>query len=189
MPAFGLIVGLWLSDEGFKLRQQFSGHRRSQIVMAVAVTCVVVIVLNAVGLRRFSWRWPSSTTPSFVHALADTGQWSAIGIWLATFVVAVPVTEEVVFRFGLLRLLQVLSGSSRLAALGSSILFGAAHLLRSSLTQFDITNALWLVLGSLVLARIALRRPGGLVLCVTAHVVLNALETAILIVVVLFPTS
>jgi membrane protease YdiL (CAAX protease family) len=189
LPAFGIIGTLWFSSRGAELRRQFSGHTRSQIVITIGATCVAAVLLNALGLRTFSWRWPSSTTPAFVQTLTDTRQWAALGIWLATLIITVPVTEEVVFRFGVLRSLLVVGDSSYAATIGSSILFGAAHLVRSSLTQVDLVNALWLSLGSLVLAHIALRRPGGLAICVTAHVTLNALEAAILILILVFPVS
>jgi membrane protease YdiL (CAAX protease family) len=144
----------------------------------------VSFALNAVNLWPFTWRWAGDPSAAYIGALVENHSWLAIGIWAGIVAVITPIIEEVVFRFGVLRVVARYTRSPWMGILGSSLLFGVAHLGYWPIWYPDLqhlVNASWLVVFSVLLGWVTLRRQGNITLAIAVHSARNTLELGLLI--------
>lgn len=171
-----LVVIIAAAARGAVLRRALTEYRGGFIAITVITTHVLSLALNAFGLWIFTWRLPTTGGALYARALVASEQWASLVIWVLGIVVMVPLIEEVVFRYGVLRYALAVTGSRSLAVLTSSAAFALGHLILTPIRSTDIHTAAWLFAGSLVLGSIALRAHGGLSLCLAAHSTRNATE-------------
>lgn len=156
-----------------------------EIAKFIGLACAVSFALNALNLWPFTWRWAGDPSAQYLRALVENHDWLAIAIWAGLVTVITPIIEEVVFRFGILRALARYTRSPWIGILGSSLLFGIAHLGYWPIWQPDrphLVNASWLVAFSVLLGWLTLRRQGNITPAIVIHSARNALELGLLIV-------
>jgi membrane protease YdiL (CAAX protease family) len=98
--------------------------------------------------------------------------------------VLIPIAEEVVFRFLLLRSLVTLSGSPTVANVGSALVFSTVHLGPSRLgngSAQELLNGFWLFCGSLLLGRLVFASNGRIVTAIVLHSARNFIEAGLLL--------
>ena len=152
-------------------------------------TAVCSLLLAIVRLWPWTWQWPPHNALHLADALITGHQYSGILLWALATTAMIPMLEEMVFRFGVLRLFAEIAGSPSVGVIVSSALFGAAHLggsLRPD--QPHLTNALWLFLASLLLGWITVRKGGQLGPAMVAHASRNIVEFGMLFLALRTPT-
>jgi hypothetical protein len=172
------LIGLAFARKRSSLRSSLRLLSAQTVALVLLITLVVSLGLNAFELWPFTWRWRESGVHQFATTLVESGQITTIVLWSFSSMLLRPFIEEAVFRFGVLRVLQALSGSSTVAVAGSALAFGVAHL-GSPFWRPDtphLLNAFWLFLASVWLGAVTARCSGNLVASITAHVTRNSLE-------------
>lgn len=184
LPAFLLALALIRYSRRGELRQSILGLSLPTACATVALTFLVSAGLNAANLWPFTWRWAGDNTLAYAKVLGMNDHGWAFTLWGITGVLITPLTEEVVFRFGLLRSLRSVARSDAVGILGSSILFAAGHLgyaLSSPPDTAHLVNATWMLLFSTVLGVWVVRHEGKIAVPVVAHATRNALEWALIV--------
>ena len=155
--------------------------RSRTVTSYLALTFLISMVLNATALWPFSWRWESGGSAAHMHVLMQHDR-SAIVLWAISGIVLIPILEESIFRFWMLREIARRTRSYTVAVVGSSLLFAALHL-GSPVYPPDrahMVNAGWLFAFSLLVGTITVRRRGNFAPVLAMHVGRNALEFATL---------
>jgi len=140
------------------------------------ITLFVSVLLDVTTFWPFSWRGQTSTI--WYQVLLDTRQYGGLLSFAVTTSFIIPLIEECVFRFTLLRLIANISGATWVGIVVSSILFGVGHLGRIDFWRADsihLLNATWLTVFSICLGWIAVFRR-NLTVPIAAHVSRNVLE-------------
>jgi membrane protease YdiL (CAAX protease family) len=183
LPAFACVLWLALRPGGGALWRSLRPATLRETVRGIGLTLLLSVALNALNLWPFSWRWHEDTAATYLGAFLTVNDWLLIAIWAALFIVVTPVVEESVFRFGILRSLLRHTRSTRAAVLGSSLLFGLAHLGYLPLPDLQhAVNACWLFLFSLLLGWLTIQRAGNISIALIAHAARNAVELTLLLV-------
>lgn len=124
-----LLLPLLVAQDSRPLRDALTVPAGRRI--AIASIFGLLVLLSTAGdtfrLWPFSWRSNPSAI-EFAQALAAGPQIGALVLWSTIHGLLTPLIEEVVFRFGLLRLVLAKSNSRILAVAASAVVFGAAHL-------------------------------------------------------------
>lgn len=150
-----------------------------------AVACVVTIIgsvmLNNLGAWPFAWRSPDDPARVFVAALLAGRQWGALTLWLLFAAIVAPFIEEVVFRFGVLQSVSMLSKSPALGVVASAALFGIGHLDVLPPTHRGLVQGLQATALGLVLGLVTVKRRGNVTLSLAVHAARNGLEALLLL--------
>lgn len=177
--AWLLLASLLSGDESYRdaFRTRFRTVGAYLLLIAIAS-----VVLNASALWPFSWRWESNGTAAYMQLLIKHDKPAAIALWAVAGIVLIPVIEESVFRFWLLRALARVTRSLPAAVIGSSLCFATLHLGNplSSPDRAHIVNATWLFAFSILIGTITVRSRGNIAPALAMHVGRNALEFATL---------
>lgn len=177
-PLVLILVAVARSDSTVTEALRF---RIGKTIKVASIVVLLSILLNAVGLWQFTWRWTS--TPDVAYALLAHSKWLAIAMWGVTGVILVPLIEETIFRFGVLRVVWSLTGSRVASVVMSAVLFTAGHwgTIGEHPNGFRMANMIWLFFGSVLVGGLTLRDKGNLSLALTAHATRNAIEFATLL--------
>lgn len=100
--------------------------RTRSFAITVLLAAALALVLNATDIWPFAWRWQYDSNVGLVQALLTSAHTAALVYWLLLYSVGVPILEEVVFRFGLLRTVEHLTGSAPAAGVRGSRLRNAS---------------------------------------------------------------
>lgn len=145
-------------------------------------TAFISLLLAIVGLWPWTWQWPPYNGLNLGHALLTGRQFLGLAIWGFATVGLIPLLEETLFRFGMLRFFGSVSGSAAFGVLASSVLFAGAHLGGMGIPdRAHSTNALWLFFASLAVGSITLQNGGRLGPAIAAHTARNAIEFSMLL--------
>jgi len=188
LPACMLLVLAWSFRREGTLREALRPRNWSMLRSLLLATVGVSVLLNALGAWPYSWRWSSNTTADFAGTLIRNGSWAPLLIWLILHVLVTPILEEVVFRFGVLRVVERKTGSAKAGIAVSSLLFGAAHLGYWPVWRTDqqhLVNSVWLTGFSLLLGWLTVKHDGNLTLAIAAHATRNGVELSMLVVSIL----
>ena len=162
----------WLARLGLR---ELRGLQDLAIGVSVSVSCSWV--LDLWGLWPWHWRLDPEPNLRFIGALLAGRSILAFGIWVIASGVLLPVLEEVIFRFGLVQIIQRHSGSSHTGVLGSAVLFALAHIgVGVVWSAGNLRNALWALLFGTVLGYTVVKDPTRLSLAVGAHCGRSLLE-------------
>jgi membrane protease YdiL (CAAX protease family) len=119
---FGLGLVVWL------IRSRPNGQLRAALRLESARWLSVAIFLTLVTSALLSGFKQYGGSVVWVRALAESGHWQALVVWVMVSAGASPLIEEVIFRFGLLQSLRRWSCSLALSVVLSAVVFGAFHL-------------------------------------------------------------
>lgn len=184
LPVFAIILASLIRYTDGPLRAALELGRLSP-AFAVAVGVVLLsLLLNNTSLWPLTWRSPDNAIVSHVAALYLHGHWFAISILAVRLVVLTPVIEEVFFRVGLLQGIYTSTGSRAAAITVSSLAFGIAHLGHWPFWNSDrivLVNAFWLLIFSVAIGHITLKRKGRIITALVAHGARNAVELGTLL--------
>lgn len=153
---------------------------------AAILTVVLSLVLNTTGLWPFSWRWATSSTGPTARVLLQAGQVGSLVLWTVVSVAVIPLTEECIFRFGLLRALSAATRSSAAGVVLTAAIFAIGHLGYLPSGQLDsqhVNGAVWAFVMSLILGWITVSRNGEIRTAAAVHATRNALELTVLMLV------
>jgi hypothetical protein len=174
---------VWRRRSG-SLRTALYAPSIRSLIITVLLTTALALVLNATEIWPFAWRWQYESNIGLVQALLTPAHTAALLYWLLLYSAGVPILEEVVFRFGLLRTLEHFTRSARVAAGVSAVAFGMLHLGYPpwSPDVGHMWNAMAVALFGLALAALVIKQGGKISLAIVAHVTLNAVSQAMLLV-------
>lgn len=152
------------------------------LVVVLVFTTVISLLLNALSLWPFTWRWGNSGVAQYMGLLVEQKRTAAIILWALNGTLLVPIIEETIFRFWLLRLLTRWSNSPLFAIGASSLLFALLHLGNPFALpdRFHLTNAAWLFSFSLLAGHMTVRSKGSIGPALAMHCGRNTLELATL---------
>lgn len=187
IPGFILLVLLWFLCPSGRLRQSLRLPRVRTAVFAVIATFVLSNVASSLNLWPFAWRWLGDTTAVYASTLLESRQWLAISLWLLVSVIVVPVIEEIVFRFGILRAVRSATGSDFASVFVSAFLFGLGHVgfvTTLSLTERQIVDVAGAFVFGLILGLITVQKNGDVGLPIVVHSVRNLTEIGMLFIAV-----
>jgi hypothetical protein len=87
-------------------------HRpRLLLLLSIALaTAISSLLLNGTGVWPFAWRWEFDSNVALVRALITGRHIIALVYWLGLYGLGVPILEEVIFRFGILRIVRNWTG-------------------------------------------------------------------------------
>lgn len=136
------------------------------------------ILLDFAEVWPFAWKWRVADSVRFASSLVIAGKSRLLMLQLFVFGLLAPVVEELVFRYGLLRVLWHASRRSAVAVVGSSFVFGLAHWGPSWAATI---NAAWVGMFGVFVGWLAVRRPRSLTLPIVAHATRNLLELGMLL--------
>jgi membrane protease YdiL (CAAX protease family) len=186
VPSIPAAVGLLLF-----LKNATAGPLRSAITCEGRTTILWIFVLgfggfllmDHIGLAPFSWRGSDNSSIYYLNILFRSN--AVLGIAAAEIHsdIIVPVIEEIVFRFGVLRWAQSRTGSIPAAVLLSALAFGAAHIDPGSVNPFGLayqTTVTGLVYGILVILR-----GGSIAGAIALHASRNVAEFVTMLAVIL----
>lgn len=139
---------------------------------------VVSVLLSLTSLWPFSFASPLSNSREIASIIVHHRQVGAGLLWLAVATMVVPLLEEILYRFGLLNLLEHFTGSAKVAVVGSSILFGLAHL--SFVDPLGRRTAVFATLMGLISALLARKSGGNLTCSIAIHCGRNSIELFLL---------
>ena len=150
-------------------------------LVPAGTTATVSLILAALQVWPWTWQWPPHVTLRIITASLAGSQFAGIAIWVFATAVAIPILEEIVFRFGVLELIRGVTGSTTLAVSGSAGLFALGHL-GGTLhpDRAHVVNAAWLLVAGLLLGSITVRNRGHLGPAIAAHIARNTLELSTL---------
>lgn len=142
------------------------------------VSAIVSAVLSYASIWPWSFASPLSHSREISSFIVNYHQSAAGLVWVIVATLMVPLLEEVLYRFGLLRWLEHLTGSALVAVAGSSIVFGAAHF--SFVDPFGRRNAIFTCLMGLASSLLVKRTGGNLTCAVAIHSGRNMMEVFLL---------
>jgi membrane protease YdiL (CAAX protease family) len=176
-----IILSLLRLPQGSELRESLKRLTRHDVMAFGLTTAFVSFVLALLQLWPWTWQWPPHSALRLASALTKGRQWLGLLVWALATVVLIPLIEEVVFRFGVLRFFESVSGSSTVGVVASAVTFATAHLGGSiHPNRAHLTNAAWLFAASILLGIVTVRHRGSLGPAITAHAARNLVEFAML---------
>lgn len=175
-------VLVWRRGDG-RLRSALYRPSPGLLIGSVLVAAALSLILNATEMWPFAWRWEFDSNTGFVQALLAGSRIVPLLYWLLLYGVGVPILEEVVFRFGLLRTVQDWTGSDRAAVMVSAIIFGLLHLGYPpwSPDLGHMWNAAAVTLFGVALGALVLKQQGRISLAIAVHVTFNVSSQAMLL--------
>ncbi len=187
-PALCMALGVTLASKTGSLREALRSHAHGSWTWKAAILTVVLsLLLNTTGLWPFSWRWATSSTGPTARVLLQAGQLGSLVLWTVVSVAVIPLTEECIFRFGLLRALSAATRSNAAGVVLTAAIFAIGHLGYLPSGHLDAQHAsaaVWAFAMSLILGWITVSRGGEIKTAAVVHATRNALELAVLLLVV-----
>lgn len=174
-PPVLLICVALLKQPAGPLRAAWGGISLTTGCLLLVGIAAVSIILDLVNLWPFTWRAAQNTTPIHLASLVGHRNWVGFTLLAAKSVLLVPMLEEVIFRFGVLRGVARLTHSTHVGVLISAILFALLHLSLSP-DGTVVLNALWLFFFSIVLGYVTDARQGRLGIAIASHAARNLIE-------------
>jgi membrane protease YdiL (CAAX protease family) len=176
LPACLLLAAGSASVLARPLLASLADHWRPCAAAALA-SCFTAWILDALHIWPWIWRTPGSPGLGYVELLWQEKDVEGLGIYISIWVVANPFLEEVLFRFGILRILNKITRRPRVAAVGSAVAFAIAHF-GSGIpsAKSEIVHAVGLFTMGLVLALLTQWRQGRLGVAISVHCARNGLE-------------
>ena len=167
----------FMSREGETSRTFSWLPSRDDWARAGGAALVASLVLAVANLWPWTWQWPPYATLRTIGAAVRGRQYGGILIWAITSALAIPLCEEILFRFGILQFIMRYTGSRPTAVATTSLLFACGHLGGTfHPDRAHSINAAWLFLFGLALGSVTLRNGGRLGSAIAAHVLRNTLE-------------
>ena len=185
VPCLWLLVGAALLSERTELREALTPVTMRAFLLAGLGSALASLVLDHLRLWPWLWRWRVESNVRSIAFFLESHQWSTLLLWVIIGGVLIPVIEEIVFRFGVLRLILSVTGSRRMAIVVSAAVFGLAHLGPATPIWASTYNALWAGFFGLVLGTLVARNGGRLDMAIGAHVFRSLTEIAYLVVAVM----
>lgn len=187
LPALFVIALEWVRHDSLT-RRSFNGSRAG-IVASLIVTVVLSLILNAIALWPFTWRWTNNGIAIYAVTLVRDSHWFTLVTWGVAGVLVVPFVEEIIFRIGILRLATRLTGRPAVGVMISASLFAAGHLGNVvHPTTSSLVNSAWLFVASIVIGHLTVKNDGRIQIALTVHFARNALEFLTLVGTVLVQT-
>jgi hypothetical protein len=175
-----ILFALWLWPKG-PLSQALRPQTADHLMRVALISAAAAFVLNLFGLWPFSWRWATDSTRAYFAILTASREWSAFVVWCLFTCLAVPVIEEVSFRFGVLRYVALRTGSARAGIMVSAVLFGVAHLgYLNHIDRAHAVNASWVFVLALILGWLTVKAGGRVTRPIAVHVAINSIQTIVL---------
>jgi membrane protease YdiL (CAAX protease family) len=152
--------------------------RAGSVWKVVGVVVLASILLDFTKVWPFAWKWRTAENVRFASSLVIGGEWPLVILQIFVLGLLAPVVEELVFRYGVLRVFWHASRRSSIAVLGSGFVFGLAHWGPSWAATI---NAAWVGVFGVFVGWLAVRRPRSLTLPIAAHATRNLLELGMLL--------
>jgi membrane protease YdiL (CAAX protease family) len=176
-----LLAAIWGRAPKGALRAALRSDTAATTAGVATATAIVLFVLNNLDIWPFTWRWEGDSARPFVFALVEGGQHIGVLLWCTIVAVVIPLVEEVLFRFGVLRWASRWLGSNAAGVVLSSLLFGAIHTGPLPPNRAHLTQALGSFGFAVVLSIMTVRNNGRIASAVAAHITKNSLEVATLL--------
>ena len=152
-----------------------TGRSAGALIATGLGALVLAVFLNRSGVWPFAWRWQYQSTTLFVRSLWSGGHSAALMLWIGLYALGVPLIEEIVFRFGVLRLTTYVTRSALFGVILSAVAFGAVHL-GYPFWRPDLAH-LWNAIGAsglgLLLGTITIKDRGRIGMAVAIHCGVN----------------
>lgn len=176
LPALTLLaVGLFHPRAG-ALRAALRDSAAA-VVVAVVTAATATWLLDALHLWPWVWRSPGAPGRGYASLLMSQKNAVGLAVYFATWALANPLLEEVLFRFGVLRLISRVSRRPAAAIGASALAFSAAHFAGGfPPSKGAVMHAVGLFVMGVVLAALARWRQGRIAIPVAVHGARNGLE-------------
>lgn len=153
------------------------GPFRWSLITLFLLACVVSFAMVAFGVWPWEWTRPGATSPAIAVWLMRSKQLEALAIYGLMGTVAIPLLEEFIFRFGVLRWMLHRWKSESAAIFASSALFGLAHVgTLNAIDEWSIRRMIAVTCFALVAATLTVNDRGRIRRAVVIHAARNGLE-------------
>lgn len=159
-----------------KFRRFLRPAKYDTVFFAKIAVCgfILAVAANVTGLWSFGWRSQAMSAIAGTRMLIRHHSWLELTVPVILNVALIPVVEELVFRYGILRLVWRASQNYITALVVSAIVFAALH------WEGSVRASVGPAILGVALGWLALSRPRTLSLVIAAHASVNAADLGML---------
>lgn len=159
------------------------GGPSSPVIKTVLYSAIATLASVLANLWPWEWSRPGAIMGAQLVEIVRAGYVAPLVLYFVVAAIAVPILEELVFRFGVQQLLLKRGWHPPLVVLATSVLFGSLHLgTLNELNTWSIRRSLATCVMSMICGQLALRDGGRISRAIAVHATRNGMEAAILLV-------